>query len=595
MSLILAIFGETNIKQDPTQSENNLFDQATIGNFMLEEVSPDAKSQSMSNVVSPNLTKSKAPSTGTSVEHLAQELRVAGDVKRKERNSSEPVLDTVRTGEEKEESVAMSEGKLNEYKPDASNVACSRSTLQAGDQILPHMATSSLDAKKSHVLPNFPREQTSETAEAHTLSAAEQWERCAAKEKAFRQRVEHHSPIIRMKKQFFEFQNVAYSVNLTQTPSTSNAAFAGLGSLSTFMQTRGTYEAGTSSQNQNMSISTSDAGRASDVPPLGNCSYMYPRPNTPPTPHPNLRLSQTVTEGANMPPPTIFLSTDLLRTHVLLVRYMEEWQSTGPNLIYRQYEQPFAQILCPSDADLIVAPDTGVILTTPFALTQRYPPGHGPTDPSIHGVTGVVSQLRERIWKLAPRYENMFVLICRPDDNADANLTRIAKSQLKYELPGLLAFCGTIRNIASVELVPISHHPATIMMWCFGLGRMYCPYSSLFPAIRAQETEPERILRKAGLNPFAARAILDDIHAASVEDSNFDPQDLFHGNTGDDAEALDAFLSHLDTVETRGRYEHRTGARVFARFRANVDSMTRSTSSGEENEEDVHGIQMEFD
>jgi hypothetical protein len=545
----------------------------------------------MSNVFSLDLIKSKAPSTGTSVEELTQEVRLAGGVKQEGENSLGHLLDTNSTGGDREFE-AMSEGKFNHYKPDASNVVFSSSALHASDQILSHMAASSLETKQSHVLPYFPWGQISETAETHTLSVAEQWKRCAAEEKAFRQRVEHCSPISRMKEQIIEFQKAAGSVDVTKTPTTSNAPSAGLGSLSVFMQTRGSYKCGTSSQNELMSTlaSTGGSGGTSGVPLLGRASS--PGPHTPPTPKPPLKIMQAVIQAAVESPHTIFLSTDLLHTHPLVVQYVEQWKKNPPVLIYRQYHQPSAPVECPPEADLIVAPNAGVILTTPFALTQRYPPGHGPAAAALNGFADVASQLRERIWQLSLRYENLFIFICQPDN--DAEVARTAKTQLKNEFAALSAFCQTLKDTARVELVPLEHHPATIMMWCFGLGRMFGPYSSLFPALKAQETESEKVLRQVGLNPFAARAILDDIQAA-VDGDPAEPQNSTLGYAYKEASALDTILYTLDSVETKGRYEPLVGPRVFARFQERVAAMTQSTSSVDKDEENIYGKLGGFD
>jgi hypothetical protein len=560
---------------------------------MFEEVSSNSESQSLANLFSPYLTKSKAPSaaTGTSVEALAQEVRLAGDVKQGG-GCLWRALDTIRSARDKD-IVTTSEGESNQYKPIASNAFFSSSAIQAGDQILSHMAASSPEAKQTHLLPIPPCAKISETVGAPTLSVAEQWKLCAAYEKAFLQRAEYYSPTSRKKEQFIEVQNAARSVNLNKAPTTSNQAFASLGSLSVFMQTRGSQQGGTLSQNELMSTSASSIGSSgtSNAPLLKHTSS--PRSNNPPTPRPPVELSRAVTRGAAEAPRAIFVSTDLLQTHPRLIQYMEEWEKSPPELIYRGYHQPAAQIQCPPDADLIVAPDTGVILTTPFELTQRYPPGHGSAPARPNGVTDVVSELRERVWKLASRYENLFVLISLPDNGSQA--TRIAETQLKNEFPAFSDFCQTLEYTARVEPVPLDHHPVSIMMWCFGLAKIFGEYSLSFPVSKSEETESETELRQAGLNPFAARAILDNPIDASTEGNPAPSQNLSLGNTDNEASALDSFLGSLGSEYTQERYKSLVGPRVISRLHEGVATIAHSMSSVDIDEADIHSELVEFD
>jgi hypothetical protein len=484
-------------------------------------------------------------------------VKLVEDVKQEEKDCSNPRFDTVRIGEGRE-FVAKSEGKINQIKSDPSNVVCSTPTLQAGDQILSYVAILPMDATKSNVMPNSPRGQISETVEQHVLSVDEKWQLCAAKEREFCQRVEDVCPVARMRQQLIEFQEATCSVNLTMASATSDGAFTGLGSLSVFMQTRGTNEkAGSSSQSLNMSILASGSGGPSGSEGDSNV------PPTPPTPKPALGLVMRVTQAAFDPPHIIFLSHSLHRSHAQFIQFIEGWRRPPLRLIYREYYQPFAEIICPFEADIIVAPETGVILATPFALTQRYPPGHRPTET----VDGVVSPLREQIWRLATRYENLYVLICEPNGSAASAST--ARHHLLNELPALYAFCQTLINMVSITLAPIKDHPATIMMWCFGLGRIYLSsYSLQFSVFAPQETESERILRSRGLNPFAARVILDDIQRSRIYPSH---QNSWLSSSGDEMGALDILLTELKRSETKQRYRPLIGARVFDRFRGRIE------------------------
>lgn len=76
---------------------------------------------------------------------------------------------------------------------------------------------------------------------------------------------------------------------------------------------------------------------------------------------------------------------------------------------------PGAPVAVPLDADIIAAPNTGVVLSTIEELQERYLPGHDPEELDLIGINELVSPLRERIYPLMPRYEHLYVLILKPE------------------------------------------------------------------------------------------------------------------------------------------------------------------------------------
>ncbi|KAJ6099432.1 hypothetical protein N7467_000967 [Penicillium canescens] len=100
---------------------------------------------------------------------------------------------------------------------------------------------------------------------------------------------------------------------------------------------------------------------------------------------------------------------------------LEFWQPGAHKLVMRNYESPLvvsgpgAPVDVPLDADIITAPNTGVVLSTIEGLQERYLPGHEPEEVDLIGTNELVSPLRERIYRLISRYEHLYVLILKPD------------------------------------------------------------------------------------------------------------------------------------------------------------------------------------
>ncbi|KAF9893260.1 hypothetical protein FE257_011690 [Aspergillus nanangensis] len=185
----------------------------------------------------------------------------------------------------------------------------------------------------------------------------------------------------------------------------------------------------------------------------------------------------------------------------------------------------------PKEADIIISPTTGIVLTTSQATTQLYLPGHEPADPLIPKVESINSPLRERIYLLAFRYEYLYVFVCyqvvSPQNSQDkfSGLTADKRNLGSFTL--LNAFCNSISTYSSVTPLAIPASPETISGWVLYLTQRHpskfplsTPDTMLFtrkdhsPQTETQlqclekETLWEHFLRRAGLNPYAAQVIL---------------------------------------------------------------------------------------
>ncbi|KAL4961764.1 uncharacterized protein BDV14DRAFT_210983 [Aspergillus stella-maris] len=216
----------------------------------------------------------------------------------------------------------------------------------------------------------------------------------------------------------------------------------------------------------------------------------------------------------------------------------------------------------PKEADIILSPSTGLILATSQATMQLFLPGHKPTvalassssssSPGtlVPNIKSITSPFRETIFTLSTRYEQLYILITQNADqnNAkgprsrtqDANPTLSADKPLLTSLTSLSAFCTSLsistsnarggqgQGYASVTPLLIPSSPESITSWILALAHKHLcaipaprnlPQNNAFTPINpkpqlvgllgnAQESVWEGFLRRAGLNPFAARVVI---------------------------------------------------------------------------------------
>ena len=320
----------------------------------------------------------------------------------------------------------------------------------------------------------------------------------------------------------------------------------------------------------------------------------------------------------NQEPPILFLSTSLLKTHRRLVRILESMKHPSyPTLIYRDYDykkepprtntanKPNIHEL-QHETDIIISPSTGILLTTSQATTQLYLPGHKPSHPQLNGIKrlSINSPLRERIMLLAPRYEQLYIFICHAGGTTTKKhpVVPTADKRTLASITSLIAFCNSASKCSTITPLLIAPSaPEIVAEWILSLAYKHSfevPQSSsmgmememersiigftpinpnknndkkkLDPACMETETQWELFLRRAGLNPFAAHVVL----AVMREEGG--------GITGGNALAFD----HTESVKVPAlsRFiemsaEHRRrlfagliGDRVLKRIEAVVDN-----------------------
>lgn len=267
-------------------------------------------------------------------------------------------------------------------------------------------------------------------------------------------------------------------------------ASTGLGSLAAFMETRGINraEAGPSTSPYFRSVETPQATAASPDVALSNTS-----------PATILNLtSPPVTSSHDYPTGhlQLVLSEDLLKSHLPLVQSLET-RPNPPKILYRDYSQLTADLEDngrPGEADIVISPQAGIILTTAQALTQRYLPGHK------QGKRKFKSPVLERIWHLAPRYERLYVLICY-DGSASA-----VDDQVQGSIASLTGFCVSLSKHTTVVPRHISPRMVTDTVLSLAVKNTPSEMKELRPE---PESNWEIELRALGLNTFAALLVLE--------------------------------------------------------------------------------------
>lgn len=270
--------------------------------------------------------------------------------------------------------------------------------------------------------------------------------------------------------------------------STDQVVFSsGLGNLSSFLLTRGITDSSvpvsTSPYFTQPEISKKPeeeeppqcaSASTSTSPSPGTILNIIPPPY-PPTQPPTGKL-------------TCFLSTNLLKTRLTHVRQLDS--SSSFKLVYRDYDPKSPE------ADIIISPKTGIILTSAHTLTQKYLPGDKGSRADIK------SPLMERIYVTAPHYETLYIFICVLSTKAD--------KPMQEAVTNLSSFCISLDDETTIIPMIVSEADGAVTGWIEYLGHTEFP--SMMPEIRSlrsQETRWEVTLRGYGLNPFAARMVLD--------------------------------------------------------------------------------------
>ncbi|KAB8208155.1 hypothetical protein BDV34DRAFT_233673 [Aspergillus parasiticus] len=404
-----------------------------------------------------------------------------------------------------------------------------------------------------------------------------------------KRRHEETQDISRKDRRFVQYLTASLANNKCKYTLPSQSSI--LGSLSTFMETRG--RAG---RRQITAVSpyftnnmpAEDIVEYQDLAIDGRSLHEYEKPKDVLEEVQPLGLELTEQrypqypqlQAQNHEQPLLFLSTGLLKSHLSIIQGLERLNSP-PAMIYRDYDvpiqnQPVPGIWIPSqasikhdlpkEADIIVSPTAGTILTTLQATTQLYLPGHKP-NPHTNGAKCINSPLRERIFFLASRYKHLYVFVTHCTSSLSSgpgNAPRwTADRRLLASFTALTAFCDSMSTNSTISPILISPSPDILIRWILALAHKHAfqlptdtvdlPQTRAFTPVKPtpktkfdidameNETRWEVFLRRVGLNPYAAQIILTVLrHEGDIPKHN----DNF--STSDDVEkemgALSSFI-----------------------------------------------------
>ena len=160
------------------------------------------------------------------------------------------------------------------------------------------------------------------------------------------------------------------------------------------------------------------------------------------------------------------------------------------------------------EADIILSPSSGLILTTLQMIKQRSLPGQA-----------AKSALRERITRVAPRYERLIVIITSgnndnygPDRASEPTISAVsALDQNDCEaLIDFTSFCASV--LEETQVILAKGDTEDLAQWIASLMTKHCIQDPEVKLLQ-DETLWEIFLRRVGMNAFAAQVILSELKA----------------------------------------------------------------------------------
>ena len=157
------------------------------------------------------------------------------------------------------------------------------------------------------------------------------------------------------------------------------------------------------------------------------------------------------------------------------------------------------------EADMLLSPSTGLIWTTLQKIKQRSLPGQE-----------AKSAVQERILRTSPRYEKLVVLISQ--DQSNCSSSDIASTGIQClddndctALAEFTAFCTTLPD--EVQTIFVAGGEEDLAKWVVATMVKHSVPTDQGIKLLQDETLWEVLLRRAGMNAFAAQAILATLKA----------------------------------------------------------------------------------
>jgi hypothetical protein len=150
-----------------------------------------------------------------------------------------------------------------------------------------------------------------------------------------------------------------------------------------------------------------------------------------------------------------------------------------------------------SEADFIISPSTGIILTTLQKIKQKPLPG-----------LKAKSAFKERIEKVSARYERLVVLVSEACAEESTNGLDQSDTLALAEATG---FCSSLDG--SVRMQFVGGGEETLAKWLVAIMVQYGSQGESSVPLLEDETQWELFLRRAGMNAYAAQAVIAELNA----------------------------------------------------------------------------------
>ena len=162
------------------------------------------------------------------------------------------------------------------------------------------------------------------------------------------------------------------------------------------------------------------------------------------------------------------------------------------------------------EADMLLSPSTGLIWTTLQRIKQRSLPGQEAR-----------SAAQERILRTSPRYEKLVVLVSQYQSNCSSERASTGTQSLDGNdctaLAEFIAFCTTLPD--EVQTIFVAGGEEDLAKWVVAAMVKHSVPMDQGIKLLQDETLWEVFLRRAGMNAFAAQAILATLKAPDHSES----------------------------------------------------------------------------
>ncbi|KAL9607819.1 MAG: hypothetical protein Q9167_007301 [Letrouitia subvulpina] len=192
--------------------------------------------------------------------------------------------------------------------------------------------------------------------------------------------------------------------------------------------------------------------------------------------------------------------------------FIERDFSLGISLPQMSLHQPaqhsMSSVYGNNEADIILSPNTGLVVTTLQKIKQR----------ALPGITAR-SPVQEHLQHLALRYGRLIVLVHREDSTSSGTLEGVATGSGGLDLGGLdlsdceafasfSSFLGALSCDIEAQLLFIDSKGSNLAEWIVNLMLKYGISSESPIKLLQEETQWEVFLRHVGMNAFAAQIVL---------------------------------------------------------------------------------------